>query len=370
MFAEALDWLALHFQHPWVLLHLPLAALPWWRYLARAQRPALRYSSVAALRAVAGTWAVRLRFLVPLLRTLALALLIVCCARPRKPNELTQVDAEGIAIQIVVDRSGSMEAMDFTVGGRQVDRLTAVKKVVRDFVRGDDALPGRPNDLIGAIVFARFADSRCPPTLNHDFLVKTLADTPIVSREEDGTAIGDGLALGVERLRSLESPKGPRVSGAIKSRVIILLTDGENNAGDITPEKAAELATAFGIKVYTIGVGTRGTAPFPVVDPFSGRRVLRQMPVRIDEAQLKRIADATGGKYFRATDTDSLSAIYGEIDRLEKTRTQERRYMEYKELATQWVPVGSVRVPPLLACVFALLFAERLLAETRLRTLP
>jgi len=370
MFAPLLTWFAEHFQHPWVLFFLPLALLPWIHYLAPGRRPALAFSSIAPLRDAGATWAVRLRVLVPLLRTLALALLIGCCARPRQPNQLTRVDAEGIAIQLVVDRSGSMEAMDFSLGGRRVDRLSAVKRVVQDFVNGDDTLEGRPNDLVGAIVFARFADSRCPLTLNHDFLVKTLEETPIVSREEDGTAIGDGLSLGVERLRALEHVSGARLTSPVRSRIIILLTDGENNAGDIEPDKAAEMAAAFGIKVYTIGAGTRGMAPYPVTDPFSGQRVLRNMPVRIDENQLRRIADATGGRYFRATDTESLQKIYAEIDRLEKTRTEERRYMEYKEFATQWVSLGRWSCPPLLACVFALLIAERLAAETRLRTLP
>ncbi|MEE8170844.1 MAG: VWA domain-containing protein [Phycisphaerae bacterium] len=370
MIESILDWFRANFHQPWVLLHLPLAALVWFRWIGRNRRPVIQYSSLDAVLAAGPTWTGRARRLLPVLRTAAILLLIICIARPRKGNEQTRIDAEGIAIQLVVDRSGSMEAMDFELDGRRASRLAVVKKVVKDFVLGVEDLPGRPDDLIGAIVFARYADGRCPLTLNHDFLVDTLEQTPIVTREDDGTAVGDALALGVERLRAVEQRRGLRPDQKIESKIIILLTDGESNAGDIEPIRAAEMAAAYGIKVYTIGAGTRGMAPYPTVDPFSGRRVLRSMPVNIDEETLTEIAQITDGQYFRATDTESLKDVYAKIDELEKTRVEERRYMEYKELATEWVRLGRVTVPPLLGCVFVLLVLEVVLGNTWLRRIP
>jgi Ca-activated chloride channel family protein len=274
-----------------------------------------------------------------------------------------------VAIMLVVDRSGSMQAMDFIVDGKRVDRLAAVKDVVKDFVRGDDSLSGRPDDLLGLVLFARYADSACPLTLDHDHLLAALdAARPATERGEDGTAIGEGIALAVERLRDAASRSGPDAQRRIKSRAIVLLTDGENNAGEIDPIAAAELAASTGIRIYAIGAGTRGMAPFPV--DFMGRTTMRQMAVTIDEKTLTKIAEITDGRYFRATDTDSLREIYAEIDTLEKTRSDQRRSVLFTELPVESVHWRGWTIPPLLLPLALLLLVELALAWTRLRTLP
>ncbi|HSW46663.1 MAG TPA: VWA domain-containing protein [Phycisphaerae bacterium] len=360
--------------HPdarWVLLLLLFLPVIWWRVYLRRPDEAMRFSSVDPLRRLRPGWRVRLRWLLPVLRSLALILLIVAIARPRKGNEQTRIRAEGIAIGLIVDRSGSMQAMDFTIAGKRANRLAAVQNVVRSFVLGDDDLKGRPDDLIGLIAFGTFADSKCPLTLDHSYLIDALDRTEIAKTEEEGqTAIGDAVALGVEQMRNLQQSRRLQQGGAIRSRVLILLTDGQSNAGDIDPLKAAEMAATFGIRVYTIGAGTRGLAPVPALDPFTGNMTFRQMPVDIDEETLGKIADATGGRYFRATDTDSLRKVYAEIDKLEKTETEERRFLQYRELATEWTHWGRLSVPPVLLMVFVLLGLEVLLSQTWLRRLP
>ena len=275
-----------------------------------------------------------------------------------------------------------MRALDFSLRGKQTDRLEAIKAVARDFVLGGSAvvasgeLKGRPNDLVGLATFCRFADGLCPLTLDHDHLIQSLEKVQFAARDEDGTAIGDGLALGVERLKDvrvrafdLNDPTTPTGDGTtVKSRVIILLTDGENTAGDIEPIDAAKLAQSYGIRVYTIGVGTNGFAPLPIEDPFGGR-FIQQVPVTIDEPLLRSVAEQTGGKYFRATDTASLSSIYAEIDRLERTETESRRYLEYADFAVESVRLGSVRLPPILGVALLLVTLDLLLIATRFRSL-
>ncbi len=365
--------MSLHYPSIWFLLLLLVLPLIWWRRMRAPRRVAVAFSSVELMRQAGVPWAIRLRSIVPLLRGLALVLLIISIARPRKADERTQVFTDGIAIQLVLDRSGSMRAMDFQVDGKRADRLTAVKNVVEGFVSGVDDLPGRPNDLIGLITFASFADSISPLTLDQDYLVGAVRQTTVASETEgSGTALGDAVALGVERLHRLSDRKDLRSGDRqIKSRVMILLTDGESNAGEIDPITAAEMAAAFDIKIYTIGAGTdRGMAPIPVTDPFSGRQVLRNMPVSIDEETLDRIADITGGAYFRATDTDSLTDIYGRIDELEKTDIEQRRYSQYSELSLEPMRLGRFTLPALLPIVFVLLGLELVLAHTRFRTVP
>lgn len=276
---------------------------------------------------------------------LCLAILIVAIAGPRQGRQQTVADTEGIAIQLVVDRSGSMRAMDFQKQGQPIDRLTAIKDVAGRFVLGaeDDALAGRFNDVLGLITFAGAADSVTPPTLDHAFLVARLNEAQIVDRRsEDGTAIGDAIGLAIEKLMSLDRKQ----IAAVKSKIVILLTDGENNSGDLKPIAAADLAKTMDIKIYTIGVGTKGRAPFPVTDAY-GRQIMRWTEVNIDEDALRQIADKTGGKYFRATDTRSLKSIYAEIDQLEKSNVQERQYVDYREFAIQPVQFGSLVLPPL-----------------------
>ncbi len=360
-----------HVNSRWALLLLLLIPIVWGCARLRNRPTAIRFSSTTTLHGLGRSWRVRLWWLLPTLRTLVLLLLVIALARPQKGNEQTRIPAQGIAIQLLVDRSGSMQAMDFVIDNQRVDRLRALESVVQEFINGDGELAGRPDDLIGMITFARYADDRCPLTLDHDYVVETLAKTKIATtREEDGTAIGEAIGLGVERLRALDEQQRRRGGERVKSKVMILLTDGENNAGELDPLTAAELAETLGIKVYTIGVGTRGFAPVPVRNPLTGREVLQQMRVNIDEETLTQIAEATGGQYFRATDTDSLRAIYKEIDELEKTRTVELRYYQYTELATHSVRLGPLRVPPLLLIVFVLLTLEVLFRHTLLRRLP
>ena len=261
-----------------------------------------------------------------------------------------------------------MQALDFKIDGEHVDRLTAIKNVAAKFVAGDtdgnEDLEGRFNDLVGLITFAGFADGITPPTLDHGFLVANLNKTEIVEvRSEDGTAIGDAIALAVEKLNALDE----RQEEKVKSKVIILLTDGENTAGELEPIAAAEVAQTIGIKIYTIGVGTKGQAPFPTRDPFSGRRRVRMIQVNIDEDTLRKVAETTGGKYFRATDTDSLMNIYREIDELEKTKVESQNFVDYRELAVQPYQYGAVSIPPLLLIAFVLMISRVVLQNTWLR---
>ncbi|MHC5024733.1 MAG: VWA domain-containing protein [Planctomycetota bacterium] len=355
----------------WLLLVLLVLPLLWWRWAGRRTRSAITFSSIEPLAASGRSWAVRLRWLVPALRSGALGLLIVCVARPQRPNERTRIFTEGVAIQLVVDRSGSMLAMDFELDHRATSRVEVVKKVVTEFVVGSDDLPGRPDDLIGLITFATFADSVCPLTLDHGHLLEAVAQSRVSDNEQDrATAIGDAVALGVERLGALADRGDVRIDRQITGRVMILLTDGESNAGDIDPITAAEMAAAFDIRIYTIGAGTdQAFAPVPAIDPF-GRRTTRRVPVSIDEETLREMAERTGGRYFRATDSRSLRDIYAQIDRLERTEIEQRRYTDYEEMAVQPVSIESLRLPPLLPIVFVLLAIEITLSQTRLRTIP
>lgn len=354
------------FYSPWYLLLLLLVPVVAWWLFAKRHRPAVRFSSVGLARQIQPTLRQRLVWLPAALTLASVVFLILGLARPREGREQTVTDSEGIAIEMVIDRSGSMQAMDFQIDGEHVDRLMAIKNVASKFVAGGDNLEGRFSDLVGLITFAGYADGKTPPTLDHAFLVSELNNTEIVTnRSEDGTAIGDALSLAVEKLNSLDD----RQNHKVKSKVIILLTDGENNAGSLQPAQAAELAETMGIKVYTIGVGTRGQAPVPVTDPFTGRKAIQWMAVNIDEATLKNVAETTGGKYFRATDTDSLKNIYAEIDELEKSKVEARHFVDYRELAVQSFRKAGLGWPPLLMMAFVLLAARLLLQETWLREL-
>lgn len=354
----------------WFALLFLLVPLVAWRMFAKRPWAAVRFSSLDMARAAGSTWRTRLAWLPAALRVAALVVLIVGLTRPQWGKTFTTTDAEGIAIQMVVDRSGSMRAHDFELDGKPVDRLTALKRVAADFITGGDGLTGRTNDLVGLITFAQFADASCPLTLDHAYTVDALRTAEIVSDErEDGTAIGDALGLAVERLRGLEESRRDGAS-PVKSKVIVLLTDGENNAGDLDPMAAATLAETLGVKIYTIGVGTRGEAPVPVEDPFTGEMVTRWVQVSIDEEMLTKLADATGGKYFRATDTDSLEQIYAEIDRLEKSKVEEQRFTDYRELAVQPATDRGWAFPPLLFAAFGLLAGECALSATLLRRFP
>lgn len=358
------------FSSPWVLGLLLLIPVLAWRLRSGSRRTAVAFSSTQFAEELRPTWRQRLAWLPTTLTLTAVGFVIVALARPREGRERTFVETNGIAIEMVVDRSGSMRALDFQIDGQHVDRLTAIKNVAGRFIQGDDKsqkvtqLAGRPSDLTGLITFARYADAITPPTLDHPFLMAQLNHQEIAARrDEDGTAIGDAISLAVEKLNTLDQRKQEKV----KSKVILLLTDGENNAGEVDPLPAAELAKKLGVKVYTIGVGTRGAAPVPVINPFTGREEVEWAEVNIDEDTLRKIAAITGGKYFRATDTDSLVAIYREIDKLEKTKVDSQHFVDYREFAIQSAHLGALSIPPLVLVALVLLAARIMVSSTLLR---
>jgi Ca-activated chloride channel family protein len=349
---------------PWYLLLLAILPLVGWRLFRKNRDRSIRFSGVSVARNIQPTLRQRLLWLPKVLTLFSLLFLIVGMARPREGTEKTVIDSDGIAIELVVDRSGSMRALDFKIDGENVDRLTAIKNVAGKFVSGEDELEGRFSDLVGLVTFAGFADGVTPPTLDHSFLIDNLNNTEIVeTRSEDGTAIGDAIALAVEKLNALDD----RQEEKVKSKIMILLTDGENTAGELEPIAAAEVAQTIGIKIYTIGVGTKGQAPFPVQDSFSGRRVIQMIPVNIDETTLQQVAETTGGRYFRATDTDSLRDIYKEIDELEKTKVESQNFMDYRELAVKPYRGQWGTFPAMLAIAFGCLIGRVVLENTWLR---
>jgi Ca-activated chloride channel family protein len=248
-----------------------------------------------------------LRHILFALRAIAITLLIIVLARPQKTDKFQDVSTEGIDIVLTQDISGSMLSRDF-----RPDRLEAAKNIATEFISG------RPYDRIGLVVFSGESFTQCPLTTDHAVLINLLREIQS-GMIEDGTAIGMGLATAVNRIKDSQA----------KSKVIILLTDGVNNRGEIAPETAAEIAKTFGIRVYTIGVGTQGMAPYPVQTPFGIQ--YQDMPVEIDEGILQKIAQTTGGKYFRATDNDSLEKIYKEIDKLEKSKIDVRQFSKKEE---------------------------------------
>ena len=358
--------------HPdaiWLLLLGLLVPIAFWASVRRRNRAAITFSSVEGARLAGRSLRSRFRWVPLAIRMVVLCLLVLSLARPVKANEQTRVTVEGVAMQMLVDRSSSMLAEDFQIGNERSNRLEAVKKVGAEFIAGGDGLPGRPNDLIGLIAFAGYADSLSPMTLDHAHLLNSMDRLQNVTiASEDGTAIGDAVALAVERLRDVGERAEETDRQRIKSRVIVLLTDGENTAGAIEPLIAADLAQKYGIKIYTIGVGTRGVALAPVQTPFG--RELRPTQVNIDEETLTTMADRTGGRYFRATDTDSLMQIYETIDELEKTETEQRRYLQYIDYAVEPMTIRGVEIPSLLLLAFGLLAIEQFLSLTTFRRLP
>ena len=347
---DVLDFIGLanlEFKDPTLLLVLLLAPIAWW--LAEQRGGSITYSSTSIAKLAPGTWRIRVRWLPGLCFALAVACLAIASAGPRSGDETTRVKREGIAIMLVVDRSGSMDARDFVAEDSSVNRLDAVKRVLRDFVLGSAQSTGRPDDLIGLVAFGTFADSVSPLTLDHANLASIVGQLKVAQEQtEAATAIGEGLGLAVERLRAHPA----------KAKVVVLLTDGVNNAGNLEPSAAAELAQKYGIKVYTVGAGSNGLAPIPV--PLgNGRYALRPMRVAIDEDALKAIGERTGGTYFNARDADGLARVYAQIDALERSEITETRYLQYREHFT-W-----------LACAALLLvLIGELLNATLLRRLP
>ena len=316
------------FRDPWFLLLVGLVPVVYW--LAARPTSLLSYSTLQVVSRTRPTWRGRLAKLPALLMALASFAMILALARPRTPQRETRVSRDGIAIMMIVDVSSSMDARDLVEDDRSVNRLSVVKDIFADFVLGNDNMSGRRDDLVGLVTFAGYADSSCPLTLDHLNLASAVTDLTIVNQQaEDGTAIGDALGLAVERLRRSKA----------KSRVAILLTDGVNTAGVIDPLQAAELAANQDVKVYCIGAGTTGLAPYPSVDLF-GRSVLVRQRVEIDEETLKQIADKTGGAYFRAENRTSLATIYENINELERVEVSERRYLQYDEHFRLFVLMG------------------------------
>ncbi|PLX22408.1 MAG: aerotolerance regulator BatA [Salinivirgaceae bacterium] len=288
-----------------LLILIPLAA--WYIFKHQKQKPSLRVSSLGAFDGPYNKIKVWARHILPILRVITIAAVIIIIARPQSTNNWEKQTTEGIDIIMALDISSSMLARDL-----RPDRLQAAKDVAMKFVNG------RPNDRIGLVIFSGEAFTQCPLTTDHATMLNLFKDVQS-GMVEDGTAIGLGLATGINRLKE---------SDAI-SKVIILLTDGVNNSGEIDPITAAELAKTFGIRVYTIGVGSMGTAPYPVQTPFGTQ--YQQMKVEIDEATLQQMANMTDGKYFRATSNKALEEIYAQIDQMEKTRIETKSFSKKQE---------------------------------------
>lgn len=321
---------------PWVLVLLLVIPVLIYFYLHRYRRPGVRFSSTANVGVVGKSWRQRFAWVPFALRLITITLLIIAIARPQEGKEQIRDVSSGIAIEMVVDRSGSMGAeMEFY--GVNINRLEVVKKVFREFVNGKDkTLPGRPNDVIGMIVFARYPNTICPLTLAHGALDEFLKAVHLVRRqEEDGTAIGDAIALAAARLKTAEetilAQSPDRKNYKIKSKVIILLTDGQNNFGKRSPLDSATLAREWGIKIYTIGIGS-SEGYTTISTPFGDYKMPVGSDFGMDEATLKRIAEMTGGVYRRAESGEALVSIYKEIDRLEKSEISTLRYLDYREL--------------------------------------
>lgn len=330
------------FAHPYFLLLLLLLPLLAWLKGKRGVPPAFVYSSVQLVRGMQNITRSRPGGFLMSLRWVVLVLFIVALAQPRLTKSETTVKASGVDIAVAFDLSGSMLSEDFEVKGGRVNRFNMARTVLKGFI------DRRPNDRIGLVVFASQAYIATPLTLDHDFLHVNLDRLEIGSINQNQTAVGDALGTAVNRLRDLKS----------KSKIVILMTDGQNNAGKLNPLMAADAAATLGAKVYTVGIGTHGQAPMPGVDMF-GRKVYQMMPVDIDEDTLQKIADKTGGKYYRADNAGKFKQIYDEIDKLEKTEAVINKYTEFKELFP-WLVVAGL----------ALLLIELVLGQTAYRRLP
>ncbi len=318
----------------WLLLLLPLF-ITWYVYRNRKNQAEIHYSDTRVFTGIRKSWRQRMRHMPFVLRMLAVAVIAIALARPQSSSSRRDVNIEGIDIVLANDISGSMLAEDF-----KPNRLEAAKAVAEAFIKG------RPGDRIGLVIFSGESFTQCPLTTDHKVLLSLIPKLES-GMVEDGTAIGDGLATAVARLKE---------SNAI-SRVIILLTDGVNNMGSLDPLSAAEIAKLFGIRVYTIGVGTRGLAPYPFKTPFGVQ--YQNVEVKIDEELLQQIAGLTGGKYFRATNNKKLEEIYKEIDTLEKSRIE---VLEFRKKHEEYLSLAFL--------AFGLLLAEMLLRKTVFKAIP
>jgi len=327
------------FEDPWLLLFLLMVPFLAIRGKGKLQAT-ISYSSIDTLQAIRSARVEMLSILPLVLRMIGISLLVLALARPQEGHKSTEILSVGVDIMLALDTSGSMQALDFIKDEKRDTRLAMVKDVVSQFIEN------RPNDRMGMVVFGSEAYTQCPLTLDQGILQSFLSKLNI-GMAGDSTAIGSAIGIAVKRLKDLES----------KSKVIILLTDGRNNAGNLPPLQAAQTAKAFGIKIHTIAVGTHGKAPFLVNSIFGQRYVYQQ--VDIDENTLKKISDLTGGQYFRATDLESLKAIYKQIDEMEKSEVKVIDHSEYTELFHYFL------IPGLL-----LLLLEIGLSNTVLRRIP
>lgn len=329
------------FAYPWVLwflLLIPVIAILRGRI---GGTPAVIFSSIAPIASLGRPQKSRTGSFLALLSHLALACMVIALAQPRLGSTLTRTQASGVDIMLVIDVSRSMLAEDFTIGSSRASRIETVKLVTENFIKS------RPNDRIGIVAFAGRPYLVSPLTLDHDWLISNL-DRLQIGLVEDGTAIGSAIAAAANRLKDKEA----------KTKLIVLLTDGDNNAGRVTPLTAAEAAEALGIRIYTIGAGTDGLVPFPVQDMF-GRTTYRRVNMDFKEEALREIAAMTNGEYFRATGTRSLEKIFDSIDQLEKTKVEVEKFSRYREL-----------FPWFLVVALGLLVAETGLAQTIWRRLP
>ncbi len=334
-------WTAWRFAEPWFFALIPLITLVTCAALLGRRQERIRFPSVALARAARGGRHAAFRWVPPGLRLAALFLVIVALARPQGGAVSREIQSEGVDIMLVADTSGSMEGLDLFLDGRRVTRLTVAKKRISEFI------DGRVNDRIGLVIFGEEAFIQCPTTVDYTVLHNTL-DAVRVKMAGDGTAIGTALGVAVDSVKELPGD----------SRIIVLLTDGKNTTGLLDPVQAARAAATYGIKVYTIGVGTDGDVPMLLPDGWGGQSI-QYVQADMDEPTLKAIADATGGRYFRADSSESLAEIFGIIDGMEKTRVEVKEWVDYQEL---------FRAPLFLALL--LLVLELALRTTVLRTLP
>jgi len=327
------------FEDPWLLLFMLM--LPYMAFKGKKKQQAtINYSTIGTLQSIRTAQVDFFSALPLILRILSVMLLILALARPQEGHKSQEILSVGVDIMLALDTSGSMQALDFIKNEKRDTRLAMVKDVVSKFIEN------RPNDRIGMVVFGSEAYTQCPLTLDQGILQSFLSKLDI-GMAGDSTAIGSAVGIAVKRLKDLESD----------SKVIILLTDGRNNAGSLPPVQAAQTAKAFGIKIHTIGVGTHGKAPFLVNSIFGQRYVYQE--VDIDENTLKEISKLTGGQYFRATDLESLKSIYKQIDQMEKSEVKVLDHSEYTELFHYFLIPGIL-----------LLLSEIILSNSVLRRIP
>jgi Ca-activated chloride channel family protein len=338
------------FAHPYFLLLLLLLPVLGWLKGKQGKPPAFVYSSVQLVRGILNVTRTRSGAFLAALRWLILALLIIALAQPRLTKSETRISASGVDIAVVIDMSFSMADEDFELHGQPTDRITMAKEVLKKFI------DQRPNDRIGLVAFATDAYTAAPLTLDHDFVLQNLERLHLGTIDGGSTAIGSGLSTAINRLRELKS----------KSKIVILMTDGRNNAGKVAPRTVAEAAKALGVKIYTIGVGKRGESRRPRMDrqgryqvDFFGRKIYDRDPEDLDESVLQEIATMTGGKYYRADNSERFKAIYAEIDKLEKTEAEVKKFAHHDELFAWVISPG-----------LGLLLLEILLRHTIWRRLP